>query len=59
MLAQAVIGQFKPVQLVFAWTQANNMPLILGQVNFFIEFDACFYCSQLEFAISPKAVVAG
>ncbi len=54
VLAQAVIGQFDPVQLVFAWTQATNVPLILGQVNFFMEFDVCFYRSQLEFAVSPK-----
>lgn len=55
VLAQAVVGQFEPVQLVFAWTQATNVPLILGQVNFFMEFDVCFYRSQLEFAVSPKA----
>ncbi|OLP18580.1 hypothetical protein BST81_09825 [Leptolyngbya sp. 'hensonii'] len=56
VLAQAVVGQFEPVQLVFAWTQATNVPLILGQVNFFMEFDVCFYRSQLEFAVSPKAL---
>ncbi|GCL48336.1 aspartyl protease family protein [Microcystis aeruginosa] len=59
VLAQAVVGQFDPVQLVFAWTQATNLPLILGQVNFFMEFDVCFYRSQLEFAVSPKAPVSG
>jgi len=55
VLVQAVVGQFEPVQLVFAWTQATNVPLILGQVNFFMEFDVCFYRSQLEFAVSPKS----
>lgn len=54
VLAQAIVGQFKPVQLVFAWTQATTVPLILGQVNFFMEFDVCFCRSQLEFAVSPK-----
>jgi hypothetical protein len=54
VLARAIVGQFEPVQLVFAWTQATKVPLILGQVNFFIEFDVCFYRSQLEFAVSPK-----
>jgi hypothetical protein len=57
VLVQAVVGQFEPVQLVFAWTQATNVPLILGQVNFFMEFDICFYRSQLHFEISPKSVV--
>jgi hypothetical protein len=59
VLAQAVVGQFEPVQLVFAWTQATNVPLILGQVNFFMEFDVCFYRSQLEFVVTPKAPVSG
>ena len=58
VLAQVIVGQFEPVQLVFAWTQATNVPLILGQVNFFMEFDVCFYRSQLEFAIAPKTLVS-
>ena len=57
VIVQAVVGQFDPVQLVFAWTQATNVPIILGQVNFFMEFDICFYRSQLQFEISPKSVV--
>ncbi|MUL36582.1 aspartyl protease family protein [Gloeocapsopsis dulcis] len=59
VLAQVVVGQFESVQVVFAWTQATNVPLILGQVNFFMEFDVCFYRSQLEFVVSPKAPVSG
>ncbi|MCC5634305.1 hypothetical protein LC593_00260 [Nostoc sp. CHAB 5844] len=55
VLVQAIVGQFEPVQLVFAWTQATNVPLILGQVNFFMEFDVCFYRSQLQFEIKPKS----
>jgi len=39
---------------VFAWTRAENVPLILGQVNFFMEFDVCFYRSQLAFNLSPR-----
>ena len=58
VLAQAVVGQFEPAQLVFAWTQATNVPLILGQVNFFMEFDVCFYRSQLEFAVRLKSAAS-
>ena len=43
------------VRLAFAWTQAENVPLLLGQVNFFMEFDTCFYRSQLAFDVSPKS----
>ncbi len=50
----AQIGDFPPVRFAFAWSQSENMPLILGQVNFFMEFDVCFYRSQLEFEINPK-----
>ncbi|MBD2359623.1 hypothetical protein H6G36_00160 [Anabaena minutissima FACHB-250] len=54
VVIQAIVGQFEPVQLVFAWTKAVQVPLILGQVNFFMEFDICFYRSQLYFVVSPK-----
>ncbi len=58
VVLQAVVGQFEAVQLVFAWTQATNVPLILGQVNFFMEFDVCFYRSHLQFEISPKSLAS-
>jgi len=58
VVIQAVIGQFEPVQLVFAWTKAVQVPLILGQVNFFMEFDVCFYRAQLYFAVSAKNKVS-
>ncbi len=54
LAVSATVGAFAPVQLAFAWTQAENVPLLLGQVNFFMEFDVCFYRSQLAFDISPK-----
>ncbi len=54
VVVQSVVGQFEPVQLVFAWTKATNIPLLLGQVNFFIEFDVCFHRSQLNFEVNPK-----
>jgi hypothetical protein len=37
------VADFEPIKSVFAWTQATNVPLILGQVNFFMEFDVCFF----------------
>jgi hypothetical protein len=51
----AVVSRFAPVRLVFAWTQADNIPVILGQVNFFMEFDVCFYRAQQAFEIRPKS----
>ena len=43
-----------PVRLVFAWTQAENAPVIFGQTNFFMEFDVCFYRSQSVFDVQLK-----
>jgi len=51
----AQIGEFELVKLVFAWTNIPNAPLILGQTNFFLEFDVCFYRSKSEFEIQPKS----
>ena len=54
LFVSAEIGEFGILQLAFAWTKIVNAPLILGQTNFFLEFDVCFYRSRLEFEIQPK-----
>ncbi len=54
VLLTGKINDLAPFNLAFAWTKAENISLILGQVNFFIEFDVCFYRSQLLFEITPK-----
>lgn len=50
------VDRFPPVELAFAWTKDRNAPLILGQMNFFLEFDVCFYRAELAFEISSKRV---
>lgn len=54
VLLKAKIGSYPDVQLAFAWTKADSVPLILGMTNFFMEFNICFYRSQLFFEVSPK-----
>ena len=54
LVLTANVEQFAPVELAFAWTQNRNAPLILGQMNFFLAFNVCFYRSELAFEISPK-----
>jgi hypothetical protein len=49
------VSNFPAVRLAFAWTKSDDIPLILGQVNFFMEFDVCFYRSQSVFEIKPKS----
>jgi hypothetical protein len=41
-------------QLAFAWTRADNVPLLLGQTNFFMEFDVFFSRSAMFFEVMPK-----
>lgn len=55
LFVMAQVGDFDPVQLAFAWIKSNDAPLILGQTNFFMEFEVCFYRAQLEFEVNPKS----
>jgi hypothetical protein len=55
LFVTAQVGEYGPVHLAFAWAKSNDVPLILGQTNFFMEFDVCFYRSKLEFDVKPKS----
>ena len=54
ILLSGSLDQFPPVRLAFAWTLNNEVPVILGQVNFFMEYDVSFYRSRLMFEVRPK-----
>lgn len=47
-------SRFPPVRMVFAWSKSNDTPLVLGQTNFFMEFDICFHWSRDIFDVRPK-----
>lgn len=51
---ETTIAPFIPVLMAFAWTRSENAPLLLGQVNFFQEFDVCFYRTEGTFTITPR-----
>ena len=53
LFVMAEIGDFALVRLAFAWVRSTNVPLVLGQTNFFMEFNVRFYRSRLEFEIEP------
>jgi hypothetical protein len=40
------VGNLEAARLAFAWTNSSQVPLILGQTNFFREFDVCFQRSR-------------
>jgi hypothetical protein len=56
VIVDAQVSSFSAVSLAFAWTQATDVPLILGQANFFFEFDICFFRASSEFEVRPKEV---
>ena len=55
VLVEATVAQFPPVRLAFAWAKQDSIPIILGQVNFFMEFDVCVFRSRALFEVKPKA----
>ena len=48
------IEDLDSVKLAFAWTKAENVPVILGQTNFFQSFDVCFRREDKEFEIKSR-----
>lgn len=54
ILMSGRIGRFPSVRLAFAWTRNERVPLILGQANFFMEFDVCLFRSRWTFEVRPR-----
>ena len=54
VLLSADFGDVQGAKLAFSWCQTDAVPLVLGQTNFFMEFDICFFRSRSEFQIVPK-----
>ncbi|PSB06149.1 hypothetical protein C7B61_09315 [filamentous cyanobacterium CCP1] len=54
LVLTATVAEFAPVLLAFAWTESREAPLILGHMNFFAEFDVCFYRAGMAFEIRPR-----
>jgi hypothetical protein len=47
----AIVGRFAPVRLAFAWAYTDDVSVMLGQINFFLEFDVCLFRSQEAFEV--------
>lgn len=54
VVLSAAVGSFSPVRLAFAWAETDDVSVILGQVNFFLEFDICFFGSRGLFELRLK-----
>ena len=53
LVLTGTVTHFSPVLLAFAWTQSTDVPVILGHMNFFAEFNVCFYRHELAFEVCP------
>jgi hypothetical protein len=54
LVLAAEVGQFPTVLLAFAWAKSDKVPLLLGQVNFLLEFEVCFFRARGHFEVKPK-----
>jgi hypothetical protein len=54
VVAQATVGRFPPVRLAFAWCKVDEIPLLLGQMNFFLEFDVYLSRAAGVFEVKPR-----
>jgi hypothetical protein len=59
LILNGQIEGFAPVRLAFAWSKSNRVPVILGQTNFFMEFDVRFCRAQMFFEIAPRSSSEG
>jgi hypothetical protein len=55
LFVDVTVANFSPALLCFAWTQdPAAIRILLGQMNFFAEFDVCFHRSRSYFEVQPK-----
>jgi hypothetical protein len=54
LVLTAVVGTFSPTRLAFAWANTDAVSVILGQINFFLEFNVCFFRSRGVFEVRSK-----
>ena len=54
VVVRATVSDYPETRLVFVWVRSDDVPLILGHTNFFMEFDVCFFRSADEFEVKPK-----
>lgn len=39
------------ISLLFAWASSDSLPILLGQTNFLMEFNVCFYRKEQFFEV--------
>ncbi len=52
LFARVVIRHFPTIELIFGWSQSDNIPVILGQTDFFQKHNIAFFGGNGRFEIS-------
>lgn len=53
LMIRGSIAPFPSVILFFGWAATDKVPVILGQQNFFEQFDICYHKARSQVEISP------
>ncbi len=51
---ELIVPTFDPTWMVFIWVKTDAVRFLLGQINFFQEFDVCFFGAADYFEIRPR-----
>ncbi len=54
LVLSGALAEFSTILLAFAWTRSTDAPVILGHLNFFSEFNVCFFRHELAFELYPR-----
>jgi hypothetical protein len=54
LVLSGTLAEFSTILLAFAWTRSTDVPVILGHLNFFSEFNVCFFRHELAFEVYPR-----
>jgi hypothetical protein len=56
IVVSAAVGRLPPVRLAFGWAKTDQVSVLLGQINFFLEYDVCFFRSRCTIEVRPRQV---
>ena len=56
LTVRGTVAPFPPVILFFAWADTDKVPLVLGQTNFFQQYDICFHLARSHVEVRPAAL---
>jgi hypothetical protein len=50
-----IVRPFPPIPFIFLWSDSDDLPIILGRINFLAEFDLFVSFSRGVFRVRPRS----